>query len=214
MIYIAYAREHRHLGECPNPFPRTSISCSRAKTSRLTGTTGITLGNNRTLSTPWGARQYADSLVHTVLNAAPGAASVRLAGANGQTLTVNGPLELGSATLIINDTPNVTRFMYPQDGYGNFTRQPGGSLLNGTVVLEQQHGDGERDSLGLREGRHAAAGQHGRAGHGPLAMTVGASTANATTATLDLNGNNLAVSSLNGGSLGVVTNSSTRRPPC
>ena len=39
-------------------------------------------------------------------------------------------------------------------------------------------------------------------------MTVGASTANAGTATLDLNGNSLAVTSLSGPALGVITNSS------
>ena len=100
-----------------------------------TGATGIVLGDGRTLSSPWNTSAIAlDLSASTTLNAAPGAASIRLAGANGQTLTVNGPLELGSATLVINDTPTFTLYV-PANGDGDFTRQPGGSVLNGTVLL-------------------------------------------------------------------------------
>ena len=209
MIELGYTPANTDtFGNAAHPFP-TNVDIVLGATSVLSGSTGITLGNNRTLTTDWGASNTLTFSSSTVLSAAPGAASVRLAGANGQTLTVNGPLELGSTQLLINDTPSYTLYVNYQDSLGNYTRQPGGSLLNGTVVLSNSTATASViPSVFVKGGTLRLSGT-GALGTTPLPMTVGASTANAGTAQLDLYGTSLAVASLSGGSLGAVTNSAS-----
>ena len=212
MISIADAPDPDNWGNTQNPVPTNVdlVLSTNENPTTVTGTTGFTLGNNRTLSTPWGpgTSNTLNLTAPTAVNAAAGAASIRLAGANGNTLTVNGPLELGNATLIINDIPTNTLYV-PEDGTTNFQRQPGGSLLNGIVQLGNITAKASVIPAVYVKGGTLQLTSANALGTVPLAATVGAPDAGATTATLDLNGNNLAVSSLNGASLGVITNSSS-----
>jgi fibronectin-binding autotransporter adhesin len=171
----------------------------------VSGTTGIVLGDGRTLSSPWNTSQIALNVsANSAINAAPGAASVRLAGANGQTLTINGPLELGSATLIINDIPSNTLYV-PANGDSDFTRQPGGSVLNGTVALGNFTSTPSVIPEVYVKGGTLRLTTAGALGGGP-AMVVGAPGVEAGSATVDLYGNNTAVTSLAGAPVGAITN--------
>jgi autotransporter-associated beta strand protein len=182
------------------------VVSSEADPIAAAGTTGIVLGDGRTLSSPWNTSSIALNLsASTTLSAAPGASSVRLAGANGQTLTVNGPLELGSATLIINDIPSNTLYV-PANGDSDFTRQPGGSVLDGTVVLGNATATATLIPAVYVKGGTLRLSNTGALGTA-AALTVGAPDAGAGTATLELGGHNLTVTGLSGASTGIVTNS-------
>jgi hypothetical protein len=97
----------------------------------ISGTKGLVLGQNRTLSTGWGESNLATFTMPQV-QAAAGATQVRLAGATGQTLTINAPLNMTGVNVLVNDP--TLKLSLPQTS-GNYTRQVGGSGLNGTVVL-------------------------------------------------------------------------------
>ena len=168
------------------------------------GTNSIVLGNGHAISSPWGpgaggapwtvGMALADSTQAVTITAAAGASSVRLAAANGNTMTINIPLNLPNSTLQINDTPGNTLYV-PYDGDTNFQRQPGGSILNGTVVLANMTSTTPSTLSNLYvAGGTLQLGSPGALGATPVAMTVGAQTANAGTATFDLYGQNTVLS--------------------
>ncbi len=209
MVSIAEATVNTSLWSVPSNVDL--VLSSESDPIVASGTTGIVLGDGRTLSSPWNTSAIALNLsASTALNAAPGATSVRLAGANGQALTINGPLELGSATLIINDIPFNTLYV-PANGDSDFTRQPGGSLLNGTVLLSNTTATASVVPAVYVKGGTLRLASAGALGPAP-AITVGAPDAGATAATLDLDGHNLAVTSLSGAVVGVITNSNSAAP--
>jgi autotransporter-associated beta strand protein len=181
----------------------------------VSGTNPITLGNGRTISTPWEpglanpvGLQVAAASTATI-TAASGASYVRFGAANGNTLSIDVPLNLPSTTLQINDTPSNTLYV-PYDGDANLQRQPGGSILNGTVVLSNSVSSlASTVSSVYVAGGTLLIGSSNALGATPVAMTVGAQTANAATATFDLNGNDVTLSTLSGSSLGLIQNSGT-----
>ena len=203
MVSIAEASANTSVWAVPSNVD--IVVSNEASSVAISGATGIVLGDGRTLSSPWNASAMPLNIsASSSITAAPGAASIRFAGANGQMLTINGPLELGSTTLIINDIPSNTLYV-PANGDSNFTRQPGGSVLNGTVSLSNNTATASVVPAVYVKGgtlRLASSGALGSA----VAMTVGAPDAGDTAATLDLYGNGLTVTSLSGAATGVVTN--------
>ena len=205
MVSIAEASTNTNLWSVPSNVDL--VLSSESDPVVTSGTTGIVLGDGRTLSSPWNTSAIAlDLSATTTLNAAPGATSVRLAGANGQTLTINGPLELGNATLIINDIPSNTLYV-PANGDSDFTRQPGGSVLNGTVALANNTVTASVvPAVEVKGGTLRLVGS-GALGAGP-SLVVGVSDSGAGPATLDLFGSDIQALGLAGAATGIVTNSS------
>jgi autotransporter-associated beta strand protein len=210
MISLAYNPNTTALGAAASAVSNVDLICSASGgTQTVSGTNSIVLGNGRTISTPWNASTgMAVSSTSVYITAASGASSIHFAGANGQTLTMNVPLNLPHTTLQINDTPSNTLYV-PADGDTNFQRQPGGSLLNGTVLLENPNPTVTPSTVSAVNvaGGTLVLGSSGALGSAPVAMNVGAQTANATTAIFDMAGNDTTLSTLSGSSLGVIQSS-------
>ena len=206
MVSIAYSPENTNTWGVPSNVDL--VLSTNTGTITPTGTAGITLGNGRTLSSPWNATgRRADSLFQH--HAQRGPRRNKRPPGRGQRPDTHGqrPAAVGQCHLEHqrHALQHVLRARQRRRRLHTAARR---LALERHGAAEQHDEHAQRGFRGFREERHVAAGQHGALGSGP-AMTVGASTANATTATLDLNANNLAVSSLNGSALGVVTNSST-----
>ena len=123
-------------------------------------------------------------------------------------LTINGPLNLAPGEqLLINDIPSNTLYV---NGYNtSLSRTPGGSPLNGTVVLSNTTGQTSVIPAVVVSGGTLQLAGAQVLGASAVPVTVGASAGDAATATLDLDGNNLTVGSLSGGSGGSVTTSAS-----